>query len=182
MNSDDRRSCDEDRFVRSSATRRVARLVDRGPDQRPGERHQQRRGDALAGDVGDDDARPAGPVAEREHVEEVAADLARRLVVGRDLEPAERPVASSGIRLRWIRRDSAISASRRWAGAAARHVLVGRARERRERRGEAQDDRLDERPVAASDDPPDHRLARSAADLVRRSRPGRRLGPRPPRR
>ena len=40
-------------------------------------------------------ARP-GPVAEREHVEEVAADLARRLVVGRDLEAAERRAASAG--------------------------------------------------------------------------------------
>ena len=39
----------------------------------------------------------------------------------------------SGMRLRWIRRDSAISASRRWAALPPGCVLVGRARERRER-------------------------------------------------
>ena len=183
MNSADRRSWTRIEFVLSSADEGVARLVDRGSDQRPGERHEERRGDALAGDVGDDDARPAGPVAEREHVEEVAPDLARRLVVGRDLEAAKLG--------RRQRDEAALDSPRQrhlgleaMGGGTACHVLVGRAGERRERVRQARDHRLDDRAVAAADDPPDRGLARAAADLldardrgVVRNRAGRRDEP-----
>jgi hypothetical protein len=78
---------DEDPVRPLERNRRVARAVERGTQDRPDEGHEQRRGDALARDVCDDDAelpRPVG-VEQREDVEEVAADLARGPVVVRDL-------------------------------------------------------------------------------------------------
>ena len=62
-------------------------MVDRGVQQRPGEGHEQGRGDALAGHVGDDDTEWPAASAQPEQVEEVAADLAGRLVVAGDFEP-----------------------------------------------------------------------------------------------
>ncbi len=89
MNSDERRSSTRIRFVRSSACGRPGRVVDRRVQQRPRERHEQGGRDALAGDIGDDDAqRPPAP-AQAEQVEEVAADLASRLVVAGDIEPGD---------------------------------------------------------------------------------------------
>ena len=104
MNSDDRRSSTRIRFVRSSASAGPRRVVDRGVDQRPGERHEQRRRDALAGHVGDDDASRPAAAAEPEHVEEVAADLARRLVVAGDVVARDVGRRRAATKLRWIRR------------------------------------------------------------------------------
>ena len=61
--------------------------VQRGPHDRPDEGHQERRGDALPGDIRDDHAEVArsGLVEEGEDVEEVPADGARRAVVAGDL-------------------------------------------------------------------------------------------------
>ena len=83
------------RPLRISSTRiavrplqRIARVlvrVQRGVHDRAGERHEQRGGDALAGDVGDDDAERPAPAVEAEQLEEVTADLAGRLVVAREV-------------------------------------------------------------------------------------------------
>ena len=63
--------------ARGSLQRRV--------DDWPGERHQQRRGDALAGDIGDHDSQRAAATSKPEELEEVAADLARRFVIAREV-------------------------------------------------------------------------------------------------
>ena len=52
----------------------------RGPQHAAGGRHHERRRDALVGHIADDQAHSA--VRQRDHVVEVAADLARRPVVG----------------------------------------------------------------------------------------------------
>jgi hypothetical protein len=53
----------------------------------PQEGHQERRGDALAGDVGDDDAERAEAVGQGKDVEEVTADGPRGAVVACELPP-----------------------------------------------------------------------------------------------
>ena len=57
-------------------------VIDGRVEERPGKGHQERGGDALAGHVGDADGQAPLPALDPEDVEEVAADLARRLVLG----------------------------------------------------------------------------------------------------
>ena len=64
---------------------RVARVIEGRSDDRPEERHHQRRGDALARYVGNHDTELARSFREREDVEEVTTDGARRPVVAREL-------------------------------------------------------------------------------------------------
>ena len=72
---------DEDPVRALERLGRAGRVVDRGVQQRPDERHQQCRGDALAGHVRDHHAQRAAAATQPEEVEEVATDLARGLVV-----------------------------------------------------------------------------------------------------
>ena len=60
-------------------------MVDRGVEERPDERHQQCRSDALAGHVRDHHAQRAAAATQPEQVEEVTTDLARGLVMGGDV-------------------------------------------------------------------------------------------------
>ncbi len=63
---------------------RAGRVIDGRMDERARERHEECRSDALARDIGDDDAQRVTSATEPEEIEEVAADLARRLVVAGD--------------------------------------------------------------------------------------------------
>jgi hypothetical protein len=93
------------------------RLVDLEVDGGVHGRHEQRRRDALAGDVRDDEAEP--PAREREEVVVVAADLA-----GRDVAAAiSRPATSGRSRgriCRWIAAASSSSRSMRSFSIASR--------------------------------------------------------------
>ena len=139
-------------------------MVDGCPEQGAGEGHQQGCRDTLAGHVRDADRDPASPATDPEHVEEVAADLARRLVVAGDLVAWDR---------RWDERDeTSLDApperqlglepdrgGRRGVG--ARDRLVRQLGERRQAGHDAGHDRLEERPVgrAPTDDAADRPTA-----------------------
>ena len=81
MNNAVRSSLDEDVVRSFERLRGSARRAQRRVDDRPRERHQQRRRDALARDIGDHHTQRLSTPAEPEQLEEIAADLAGRLVV-----------------------------------------------------------------------------------------------------
>ena len=154
---------DEDPVDQLERGRRRPDVVDGGAEERPGERHEEGRRDALAGHVGDAQREPARPAAHPERVEEVAADLARRLVMVGELVALDH---------RRHDRDEAaldappegqlgVEAGRRGRGLGLQGAGADDATRAPAAAATAADDRLEQRPVglAATDDVADDLVA-----------------------
>ena len=76
---------DEDPIRPLQGIGRPRRGIERSVDHRASEGHEHPGADPLAGDVGDDDADRPTTALHLEQLEEVAADLAGRLVVARQV-------------------------------------------------------------------------------------------------
>ena len=98
-----------------------------------GGRHDQRGGHALVGHVADHEADP--PVGQRDHVVEVAADLARRAVVGARSASRAGPAAPCGRKCCWISRATSSSCSKRWRVARLGLLLAHELAHPQRRRG-----------------------------------------------
>ena len=102
---------DEDPVRAAQGVRGTRGGLQRRVHHRPGEGHEERRRDALAGHVGDDHAEWSTAPAKAEELEEIAADLTGRLVVAREVVARRPRAAASDTMLRCCSRLSASSAA-----------------------------------------------------------------------